>query len=66
MAGKAARVGKAALRPQDVDEDTIAAFIMKTVDRRPEDTVVVHAVPFARRPLSLLASDFHCERLARV
>ena len=41
VAAKAARIGKAALGPQDVDEHAVAAFVVKPLDRRPEDFVVV-------------------------
>jgi hypothetical protein len=42
VAGKALRIGVIALGAQDVDEDAVAPFLVKPVDRGPEDAVVVH------------------------
>jgi len=36
------RVREAALGAQDIDEDSISAFVMEAIDRRLEDSVVVH------------------------
>src|SRR6185503_14363134 len=41
VAAKAARVGEAALGPQDIDEHAIAALIVKASDRGSENAVVV-------------------------
>ena len=41
MTVKALRVGVIALGAQDVDEHAVAALVVKTVDRGPEDCVVI-------------------------
>ena len=45
VAAEAMGVGVGALVADDVDEDAVAAFVVKPVDRRLEDLVVVHCCP---------------------
>src|SRR5207244_2625627 len=52
MAGKTARVGEGTLVAQDVDEDAVAPFAMKPVDRLVENVIVVHwPMPVASSPV---------------
>ncbi len=44
MPVEAARVGVRALVAHDVDENAVASFLVKTVDRLVEDLVVIHVV----------------------
>jgi hypothetical protein len=46
MPGKATRIGVRTLRAKDVDENAVAAFVVKPLDRRSEDAVVVQVRNF--------------------
>ena len=65
MAGEAARVGEAALGAQDIDEHAIAALVVKAIDRRLEDAVVVQgSAPRSRALYRRGSRECHCEQLA--
>jgi hypothetical protein len=57
VAGEAARVGVRALVAQDVDEDAVAAFGVKPLDRLVEDVFVVQWTgPFGSRSRAAVES----------
>ena len=62
VAAEAMRVREGALGPQDVDEHAIAAFVMKPLDRRSEDAVVIQANPRLPAPLAATPKQCHCEK----
>jgi len=77
MTGKAAGVGKGPLVPQYINENPVAAFFVKTVNRCVENFAIVHGVVLVRLTEILFsatsffvaiewrAAQSQCERFAK-
>ncbi len=68
MAVEAARIGIRALVAQDVDEDAVAAFSVKAVDRLVEDLVVIHRriMPLSAPPAAASYAGRHRQETVRL